>query len=216
MIKKQITDFDIIAKYNTKIYQKKLVLDRKYSKMISNRKEKLDARKEREMSRFESKMKKAMDIELHNLTHKRKRSELVDRTVAKIKAKALALAQRYAKLKRAIKTPNWIMVLCMDTMQWNLLDSNVHGWHVYPQSNYSWMRFDIDNIRPITGNGNWKQLDTKAEWRINLPKDIQCKLSDLSKEKKVQIYNRNFYEDQIEYFKPLVKKEEKRLWLSKI
>jgi hypothetical protein len=45
-MQKQITDFEIIAKYNTKINQKKLVLDRKYAKMIFNRKEKLDDRKE--------------------------------------------------------------------------------------------------------------------------------------------------------------------------
>jgi hypothetical protein len=43
-----------------------------------------------------------MEIELHNLTHKRQRKEPVDKTVSKLKAKALSEIQRYAKLSRAV------------------------------------------------------------------------------------------------------------------
>jgi hypothetical protein len=43
-----------------------------------------------------------MEIELHNLTSKRKRKEPVDKTVSKLKAKALAEIQKYCKYKRAV------------------------------------------------------------------------------------------------------------------
>jgi hypothetical protein len=43
-----------------------------------------------------------MEIELHNLTNKRKRKEPIDKTVGKRKEKALSEIQRYAKLSRAV------------------------------------------------------------------------------------------------------------------
>jgi hypothetical protein len=82
--------------------QKRLVLDRKYAKMLGLRKEKLEARKQKEIDRYEKKRKKSMEIELHNLTSKRKRKEPVDKTVSKLKAKALAEIQKYCKYKRAV------------------------------------------------------------------------------------------------------------------
>ena len=99
-------EFEIIAKYNQKMYNKKLVLDRKYAKMINLRKEKLEFKKAKEIERFESKRKKSMDIELHNLNNKRQRKQPTDQTVSKVKAKALTEIQKYAKLSRAFLTDN--------------------------------------------------------------------------------------------------------------
>ena len=101
-MKKQLTELEVIAKRNKKMNDKRLVLDRKYSKMLGLRKEKLEAKKQREIERYERKRKKSMEIELHNLTHKRQRKEPVDKTVGKLKKKALAEIQKYCKYKRAV------------------------------------------------------------------------------------------------------------------
>lgn len=45
-----------------------------------------------------------MEIELHNLTSKRKRKEPVDKTIGKLKTKALAEIQKYCKYKRAVRS----------------------------------------------------------------------------------------------------------------
>lgn len=103
-MKQQLTELEVIAKRNKKIDQKRFVLDRKYSKMLGLRKEKLDYKKARELERYEKKRKKLMEIELHNLTHKRQRKEPVDKTVSKLKKKALSEIQKYCKYKRAVRS----------------------------------------------------------------------------------------------------------------
>ena len=105
-MKQQPNEFTIIAKYNQKMYNKKLVLDRKYAKMINLRKEKLEFKKSKEIERFKKRRKKAMETELHNLTHKRQRKQPKDQTVSKVKAKALTEIQKYTKLSRAVLTDN--------------------------------------------------------------------------------------------------------------
>ena len=104
MKKKQPTELEIISKWNFKMEQKRKQLDYKYSKMINLRKEKLEIRKQKELSRIENKRKKMMDIELHNLTNKRQRKPLEDKSVGKRKKKALAEIQKYAKLSKAVWT----------------------------------------------------------------------------------------------------------------
>ena len=215
-MKQQPNEFTIIAKYNQKMYNKKLVLDRKYAKMINLRKEKLEFKKSKEIERFEKRRKKAMETELHNLTHKRQRKQPKDQTVSKVKAKALTEIQKYTKLSRAVLTDNWIVIQVMDKMEQVPLDSKVNGWHVYSQRNYPNLAFDIKNIRPITSWWNRKQLDTTGERIVNLPIKIQKYLIKRSNEpKKKQIRNRAFYEWIIEQYKALNRVEEIRLWIKK-
>jgi hypothetical protein len=212
-MKKQLTEFDVIWKRNQKMNQKRLVLDRKYAKMLGLRKEKLEARKQKEIDRYEKKRKKSMEIELHNLTSKRKRKEPVDKTVSKLKAKALAEIQKYCKYKRAVWSTKWPMVRLFDTMQWVKLDKKVHWGHLFPQSNYRWMMFDELNIYPISSWGNRKQLDTVGERINNIPKDNLVYIVERSKNKESIIYTRSDYEAIIEKYKELNRIEEIRLWL---
>jgi hypothetical protein len=214
-MKKQLTEFDVIWKRNQKMNQKRLVLDRKYAKMLGLRKEKLEARKQKEIDRYEKKRKKSMEIELHNLTSKRKRKEPVDKTVSKLKAKALAEIQKYCKYKRAVWSTKWPMVQLFDTMQWVKLDKKVHWWHLFPQSNYRWMMFDELNIYPISSWGNRKQLDTVGERINNIPKDNLVYIVERSKNKESIIYTRADYEAIIEKYKDLNRIEEKRLAIYK-
>jgi len=102
-MKQQPTEFSIISKRNTKIEQKRKQVEYKYSKMLNLRKEKLEQRKSRELERIEKKRKKLMEIELHNLTSKRQKKIPVDKTIGKVKAKALKEIQLYSKLSRAFK-----------------------------------------------------------------------------------------------------------------
>lgn len=214
MPKKILNEFDIISKYNQKMSQKRLVLDRKYAKMLGLRKEKLEYKKAREIERIENKWKKCMERDLHNLTHKRQRKEPVDKTIGKLKAKALTAIQRYAKLKRAIWSTKWPMIFLVDKMKRVELNKTVHWWHCYPQSNYRWMMFNIRNILPISSRWNKKQLDTIGDRIVNLPKEEQEYLKEKSKEKKSEKRNmrdRKFYQEIIEKYEALNKVEEERL-----
>lgn len=214
-MKKILTEFEIIWKYNQKMDQKRLVLDRKYSKMLGLRKEKLEARKQKEIDRFERKWKKSMEIELHNLTSKRKRKEPIDKTVSKLKKKALAEIQKYCKYKRAVWSTKWPMVQLFDTGKWVKLDKKVHWWHCYSKGRYHWMMFDELNIYPISSWGNRKQLDTVGERINNIPKDNLVYIVERSKQKESIIYTRADYEAIIEKYKELNKIEEKRLAIDK-
>jgi hypothetical protein len=100
-MKKELTEHQIYYKRDQKIKQKFAVLDRKYGKMIELRKDKLESKKEKECQRVYNKFSKLRDIELHNLTAKRKRKIPEDKTIGKVKAKALSKIQEYSKLKRA-------------------------------------------------------------------------------------------------------------------
>ena len=124
---KQRNEFEIIAKYNQKMYNKKLVLDRKYAKMINLRKEKLEERKEKELVRFERKRKKSMEIEIHNINNKRQRKQPKDKTVSDVKKKALTEIQKYAKLSRAYRSGDLIYVRLMDTLDVVVLNKKVNG-----------------------------------------------------------------------------------------
>ena len=101
-MKQPLNDFQIISKRNNKINQKRKQIDYKYSKMLNLRKEKLEQRKSKELMRIENKWKKLMDIELHNLTSKRQKKIPVDKTIGKVKSKALTEIQLYSKLSKAI------------------------------------------------------------------------------------------------------------------
>lgn len=215
-MKQPLNEFSIIAKYNQKMSQKRLVLDRKYSKMINLRKEKLEARKQREIEKFERKWKKAMERELYNLTHKRQKKEPKDKSVAKVKKEALRLVQRYAKLKRAVWSTEWPMIFLVDKMKWVMLDRNVHWGHCYWQKNHPWLAFDLENIRPIHYITNRTQNDQDAERIKNLPKETQDYLNEKKEDKtaKRKDRDRRFYEEIIEQYKPLVEAEEIRLWIN--
>lgn len=214
-MKQQLTELEVIAKRNKKIDQKRFVLDRKYSKMLGLRKEKLDYKKARELERYEKKRKKLMEIELHNLTHKRQRKEPVDKTVSKLKKKALSEIQKYCKYKRAVRSTKWPIVQLFDTLEWVKLDKKVHWGHLFPQSNYRWMMFDELNIYPISSWGNRKQLDTVGERINNIPKDNLVYIVERSKNKVSIIYTRADYEAIIEKYKELNRIEEKRLAIDK-
>ena len=179
--------------------------------MLWLRKEKLEAKKQREINRFESKWKKSMERELHNLTHKRQRKEPVDKSVGKLKAKALTLIQRYRKLKYSVYTTKGIYVLLFDTGKRVPLDKNVHWWHCFSKGRYRWMMFDERNIYPISSWGNKQQLDNTGERIINIPKEDRDYLKKLSKKKQSIIYTRNYYEEIIEKYTKLVEIEEIRL-----
>jgi|GEM_PF-4654622 len=98
----ETTEFSIISKRKQKMYNKKIVIDRKYAKMINLRKNKLEYKKARELERIENKRKKLMDIEIRNFTHKRQKKIPIDKTKAKIKREALTAIQRYRKLKQSV------------------------------------------------------------------------------------------------------------------
>lgn len=215
MSEKTNNEFLIIAKRNKKMNDKILSLDRKYSKMLWLRKEKLEAKKQREIARFESKWKKSMERELHNLTHKRQRKEPVDKSVGKLKYKALKLIQRYRKLKYSVYTTNGIYVLLFDTGKRVPLDKNVHWWHCFSKWRYRWMMFDERNIYPISSWGNKQQLDNTGERIINIPKEDRYYLKKLSKKKQSIIYTRSDYEEIIEKYTKLVEIEEERLAINK-
>ena len=98
----ETTEFSIISKRKQKMYNKKIVIDRKYAKMINLRKNKLEYKKARELERIENKRKKLMDIEIRNFTHKRQKKIPIDKTISKIKKEALTAIQRYRKLKQSV------------------------------------------------------------------------------------------------------------------
>jgi len=212
-MKQELTEKQIRLKRELKIEQKIAVLDRKYSKMIWLRQMKLEAKKEKEKCRALDRFYRLMDIELHNLTAKRKRKIPEDKTIGKVKAKALSKIQEYCKLKRAVIIDGIIKIYVYDTMQFVVLDKKVNWWHVYSQRNYWNLAFLEDNIRPITSWGNRKQLDTTAEWRINLPKLIQRRLESKAMDKldKNELRDRNFYLWIIEKYSALIEKEKFRL-----
>jgi len=216
-MKKIKNEYSIKRKRENKIEIKKKQLDYKYSKMLDLRKEKLEDKKKKELDRFKRKYQKLMEIELHNLTHKRKRSIPKDKTKSKDKAKALKEIQKYSKLVRAKKTDKWIMVFVIDKQKRVPLDKKVNWWHCYPQSNFAQLAFDIDNIRPITSRWNKQQLDNIWEWKKYLPKEIQEKLEKKSKNKwlKWSMRDKNFYLQIIKTYKELNSKEEKRLGIIK-
>jgi hypothetical protein len=103
-MQKELTEAEINSKWDQKLLQKQVVLDRKYAKMIELRKEKLEEKKQREWMRSYNKFTRLRNIELHNLTSKRKRKIPEDKTIGKVKTKALAEIQKYAKLSRAFRT----------------------------------------------------------------------------------------------------------------
>ena len=185
--------------------------------MLLNRKEKLEAKKQREIARYESKWKKAMERELHNLTHKRQRKEPVDKRVGKLKAKALSLIQRYAKLSRAIRSTEWPKIFLVDKQKRVNLNKNVHWWHCFWQKNHPQLAFEVRNIRPIHYITNRTQSDQDAQWIVNLPKEDQEYLKEKSKNKseKRSERNRQFYEAIIEKYTKLVEIEEERLAINK-
>lgn len=212
-MQKELTEQQINYKWDQKLLQKQAVLDRKYAKMIELRKDKLEEKKQREWIRSYNKFNRLRDIELHNLTAKRKRKIPEDKTVGKVKTKALAEIQKYAKLSRAFRTDKWIMIVVYDTMNQVPLDWNVNGGHVYSQKNYPQLAFEEQNIWPITKRWNKKQLDTTAEWKKNLPLNTQNYLEERSKDKsgKNELRDRAFYEEIIAKYKKLNENELLRL-----
>ena len=218
-MKKEITDFIIISKYNTKIQQKKLVLDRKYAKMMSNRKEKLDTRKEREMSRFESKMKKKMDIELHNLTAKRPKKMPVDKWFKKDKQQAFAEFQLYCKLVRAENIGWKIMCFAIDTQR-RLGIKKVQWGHIFSKHNYPQLAFYVNNCRPITPMANKLQWDQDAGWIGKVPLPVrEIEYMKHIKEQwdwKFEVRTKKFYQEKREIYKKFNENEMKRLWVTDI
>jgi len=211
----ETTEFSIISKRKQKMYNKKIVIDRKYAKMINLRKNKLEYKKARELERIENKRKKLMDIEIRNFTHKRQKKIPIDKTKAKIKREALTAIQRYRKLKQSVYSAQWTMIYLMDKLMLVKLDRNVHWWHVYSQKNYPQLAFVENNIRPIHYITNKIQCDTTAERKKNLPNDIQKELEEISlnKKEKRSERDRNFYQWILDYYLPLIEIEEKRLWI---
>lgn len=215
-MKKQLNEFDVIAKRNHKINQKRLVLERKYSKMLWLRKEKLQLKQAKEIERYERKRKKLMDIELHNLTHKRQKKEPIDKTVWPLKQKALRAIQKYRKYKLSVRATDGARIFLVDKQVWVKLSRNVHWGHVYWQKNFCWLAFEEENIRPIHYITNKTQCDQVAEWKINLPKEIQEYLKTKSEDKseKRATRDRKFYQGIIDHYEPLIEIEEKRLWIT--
>lgn len=215
-MKQQQTEKQIYYKRDQKIKQKLAVLDRKYSKMIELRKDKLEAKKEKECQRVYNKFSKLRDIELHNLTSKRQKKIPEDKTIWKVKSKALKEIQKYAKLSRAYIFWWVIMIFLYDKQISVVLDKKVNWWHVFSQRNYPQLAFDIRNIRPISSWGNRKQLDTTAERIVNIPDKDQeyLKQKSIKKLDKNTIRDRKFYIEIIEKYKKLNEIEEKRLLIS--
>lgn len=184
--------------------------------MINLRKEKLELRKENELNRFENKLKKAMEVELHNLTSKRKRKMPTYSEKTKRKKKALSEFQKFAKLSRAYVNNNKICVVLMDKMKEVELSWNVHWWHCFPQWNYPQLAFDIDNCRPISWWWNRQQLDTVGLRLENLKPSIQDYLKDKSENKQEKRSDRDsdFYIEKYNQYKILNKRECERLWIS--
>jgi hypothetical protein len=100
-MKQELTEHQIYYKWDQKIKQRLAVIDRKYAKMIELRKDKLESKKEKESQRVYNKYSKLRDIEIHNLTSKRQKKIPVDKTIGKVKSKALKEIQLYSKLSRA-------------------------------------------------------------------------------------------------------------------
>lgn len=139
-------------------------------------------------------------------------------TLSKMKNKALSEIQLYAKLIRAW-TEMWLpTVYLVDKKAATHISQSVNWWHVYGQRNYPHMAFEIDNIRPISWFSNKMQGDQIAQWKVNLPEDIQDKLQAMSDNKsaKNELRNHTFYQNIIDKYKKLNEIEQKRLWIGKM
>jgi len=147
-----------------------------------------------------------------------KEAKAVMPTKKKMKDKALEEIQRYAKLSRAGITSDWVFINIWDKSTPAIVEltKHVNWWHVYGQKNFPHMAFEIDNIRPISWFSNKMQGDQIAQWKVNLPMDIQNRLEILAadKESKNQIRDHKFFQDIIDKYKALNEIEYKRLGLN--
>ena len=239
---KQLTEFELEKQWEYKLIQKEHSLDQKYGKMIQHRSDKLELKRMKEYKRYvkkwlrekkyaikqlKEKLKIQENKEINKLiaTGKTRKKKIRDTTVKYLdlpkedtsmrilKKKALAAIQKYAKLSRAVWSTKWPMVYLIDQEKWVKLSKNVHGWHVYSKWRFSQMMFFENNIRPISNRWNKQQLDTTAEWRTNLPLEIQLELEAMSKNKlnKHIIHDSSFYQEIINKYDALNEIEENRL-----
>lgn len=208
-IDKQASDLQI--KLNKRCIAERL----KYDKLIESQVAKIQNRYELKLQKRLKKISSQYDRSRIDKKKKILGKEVKKKlpTTNKMKKDALTEIQKYAKLSKAIWSTEWPMIYLVDKCKRVPLTSKVNGWHVYPQSNYRNMMFLENNIRPISNWWNKQQADNIAEWRFNLPKEIQIELEQLSKDKweKRKLMDHNDYQMVIDKYKQLNEIEKKRL-----
>jgi len=203
-------------------------LEKKLQKRLESEKLKYDKLKEQSASKIFKRYDKKLERRLSKITNEYNRKRIDTKkkilgkevkkklpSISKMKSKALASIQKYAKLSRSVYSKKWPMVFILDKQMRVLLDKNVNWWHVYPQSNFRNMMFVENNIWPISNWWNKVQADNIAEWRFNLPKWIQKWLEKLSNEKweKWKLMGHNDYQKIIDKYDSLNNIEMQRLWM---
>lgn len=201
---------------NTEKYHKRCIAERmKYERLKELQVSKITIRYDKKLEKRLSKIGKIYDRSRINKKKKILGKEIKIKlpSLGKMKEKALTVIQLYAKLNRAVLLTTGIRIYLYDKQIRVYLDKNVNWGHVYGQRNYPNMAFEVDNIRPISSWSNKQQWDQIAQWKENLPKDIQNKLWNFSKnlEAKNKLRDHKFYQWIIDKYVPLVLEEQKRL-----
>lgn len=212
-MKKELTEQQINMKRDMKRKQKYSSITRKYNKMLWLRQEKIKAKQEKELDRIWKKRQKLRDIELHNLTAKRKKKIPTKPDTPKARQEAYTTFQLWRRMNLADK--DW-MVLLTDKL------TKVHytkcvAWHIYSKVNHPNLAFEPMNVRCITNETNRKQWTSPWIFRaVNVLSwfwlDNLKKLSE-DKSRKSEKRDWNYYRSITETYNELIEIEKKRLWL---
>lgn len=214
------------TKKNAEMLHKRLVSERlKYDKLKEAQYAKIDFKYDKKLQWRLNKINKQYDRRRIDNKKKILGKEIKPKKISekKMKDKALAEIQLYAKLSRAfIDEFGNIMIYVMDKCKFIFLvidgkiDRYINWGHVRWQKNYPHMAFEIDNIWAITSFSNKQQGDQIAQWKDNLPIDIQTKLSCMSIDDsaKNKLRDHMFYQNVIDKYKALNANEKQRLWIK--
>jgi hypothetical protein len=199
------------AKNHDRLQERIQQEDARYESFFQANLEKLRKRWDRKKQIRINKIKTQYQNKTTDKVKKTRGQEVKKRIPITIKQLALREVCLYSKLARSDRNG---YVLQVDTGM-VVKRSECQGGHAWPQHNFPHMAFLLDNIRPISPNGNRQQLDTIANWIDKTPLPIERKnllaQNAVDKELKNQLRDNKYYQGMYDMFKALNKIEKKRL-----
>jgi len=177
-----------IEKKQKQIEKHRLSIQRKNKLALEKKKEELSIKAEKKLSSITKKKQRELDTFIRAQKWL-KPLKAKPSKISKIKAEAFALVQKYARMLRADEDG---MVTLLDTgerVHW----TKAYWWHLRPKFNYPQLAFEIDNIRPISGGGNWRQLDHYGEERAD---KVEREIGSLSFERLRKLSKNQYCKNQ--------------------
>lgn len=222
LLKKRWTsESDLEVFHNQRIKDIERQVDITYNRLMSEANEKIRIRYEKKKERTLRKRLKTEELSYKTSLQALKKWDITKlktkrpRTLAKWKNETFKVFQSRRKLSLCDKDG---MLWAVD-IQKRVHYKTIQAWHYYWKKNHPNLVFEPLNVRPITQNTNWQQLD--QEWLYRKPEliktiwiDMFGHLEALSKIKDNIIRDINYYKPIYEKYKELEKQEKQRLWVK--